>query len=207
MELSPDEQEEKKAVVAVLSCIIDRLVKTNNDFPDWQNVSKFHASKPPTISIFDYFERIRKYASCSPESFILALIYIDRLIQINNFALTTLNVHRVIISSVLIAAKFFDDHFYNNEYFARVGGVPCSEINSLEVEFLFKINFSLHVTSELYLKYFSELNQHSRNGTCASCRNITFPSIPKLIDRRLTISQFSDDNGDDNDEENDDTSC
>ena len=79
------------------------------------------------ISFTDF--RIHKYASCSNECFILALIYIDRLIQRNNFLLTELNVHRVVITAVLLAAKFFDDAYYNNAYYAKVGGVLVSEMN------------------------------------------------------------------------------
>lgn len=50
----------------------------------------------------------------------------------------------------MLAAKFFDDQYFNNAYYAKVGGVPCHEINSLEVEFLFMINFSLFVTTGEY---------------------------------------------------------
>jgi Cyclin len=53
---------------------------------------------PPEISVADYLERIRRYASCSNECFVLSLVYIDRLILHNNFALTTYNVHRVVIT-------------------------------------------------------------------------------------------------------------
>jgi hypothetical protein len=67
-------------------------------------------------------------------------------LQRNNFLLTDLNVHRVVITSIMLAAKFFDDQYFNNAYYAKVGGVPPTEMNSLEVEFLFRINFSLHVT-------------------------------------------------------------
>ena len=101
--------------------------------------------------------RIHKYASCSTECFILALIYIDRLIQRSNFLLTELNVHRAVITAVLLAAKFFDDAYYNNAYYAKVGGVLVSEMNGLEVDFLFRINFSLHVTPDIFEKYRSEL--------------------------------------------------
>lgn len=100
---------------------------------------------------------IHKYASCSNECFVLALIYIDRLIQRNNFLLTELNVHRVVITSVLLAAKFFDDAYYNNAYYAKVGGVLTSEMNGLEVDFLFRINFSLYVNSDVFEKYRVEL--------------------------------------------------
>jgi len=105
--------------------------------------------------------RVHKYASCSNECFILALIYIDRLIQRNNFLLTELNVHRVVITAILLAAKFFDDAYYNNAYYAKVGGVLVSEMNGLEVDFLFRINFSLHVTPEVFEKYRAELLSHS----------------------------------------------
>jgi len=81
--------------------------------------------------------------------------------QRNNFILTHLNAHRVIISAILVAAKFFDDAYYNNAYYAKVGGVTVSELNSLEVEFLFRINFSLRVSPELYRKYHEELLSHA----------------------------------------------
>jgi Cyclin len=105
--------------------------------------------------------RIHKYASCSNECFILALIYIDRLIQRNNMLLSELNVHRVVVTAVLLAAKFFDDAYYNNAYYAKVGGVLVSELNGLEVDFLFRINFSLHVPPEEFEKYRCELMSRS----------------------------------------------
>jgi len=70
-------------------------------------------------------------------------------------------VHRVAITSILLAAKFFDDAYYNNSYYAKVGGVLVSEMNRLEVEFLFRINFSLHVSPDLYNKYHAELSAYA----------------------------------------------
>ncbi|RYG53553.1 hypothetical protein EON66_08370, partial [archaeon] len=100
----------------------------------------------------------------SPECFVLALVYIDRLIQRNSLLLNSLNVHRIIITAVMLAAKFFDDQYYNNAYYAKVGGVPTSEVNSLELEFLFCINFTLHVPTDVYEKYYSELANHMGVG-------------------------------------------
>lgn len=68
--------------------------------------------------------------------------------------------HRVVITAVLLAAKFFDDAYYNNAYYAKVGGVLVSEINGLEVDLLFRINFSLHVTPDEFDKYRWELLSH-----------------------------------------------
>lgn len=161
MDKNPKEASEGKAVVEVLASVLVRLVSSNAHVPSDANVTKFHALKAPAISVHQYLERIHKYASCSTECFILALIYIDRLIQRNNFILSDLNVHRVCITAILLAAKFFDDAYYNNAYYAKVGGVLVSEMNSLEVEFLFRINFSLHVSPEVFHKYQCELISHA----------------------------------------------
>ncbi len=160
-------------------------------------MTKFHALRPPTISIRDYLDRcvplaprpplralapwrfcfviffttapappcsINKYSGCSPEVFVLALVYIDRLISTNGLALTSLNVHRIVITAVMLAAKYFDDQYYNNAYYARVGGVPCNEVNTLELEMLFCCSFSLHVSTELFEKYFLELAGHCHSA-------------------------------------------
>lgn len=164
--------DEGTALVHVLSCVLSRLVAANDKKAatgPGMGVTKFHALRPPSIGIRDYLERILKYASCSNECFVLALVYIDRLIQRNSFVLSSLNVHRIIITSVMLAAKFFDDQYFNNAYYGKVGGVPCAEINSLELEFLFSVNFALHVAPEVYTKYEGELKNHMMSNVPCDC--------------------------------------
>lgn len=60
----------------------------------------------------------------------------------------------------MLAAKFFDDYFYNNAFYAKLGGVAPMEMNSLELEFLQLLNFSLFVSPEVYLKYHAELRNY-----------------------------------------------
>lgn len=163
------DQERGKSITRVLAAVLGKLVATNDSQEQNQQagynsagVTKFHALRAPSISIQDYLDRIFKYASCSCECFVLALIYIDRVIQRQNFVINSLNVHRIIITSVMLSAKFFDDHYFKNAFYAKVGGVPCSEINVLEVEFLFLINFSLHVSPDNYSRYYNELCNHAR---------------------------------------------
>jgi len=150
-----------KTVVNVLANVLQKLVAANDKTSKSNQVTKFHALRPPSISVQDYLDRIRKYASCSAECFVLALVYIDRLIQHAGLVVSSLNIHRVVITSVMLAAKYFDDHYYNNAYYAKIGGVPCTEMNSLELEFLFLINFTLYVQPESYTKYHQELCSHA----------------------------------------------
>ena len=123
-----------------------------------------HLSSP-----FHLIPRIHKYANCSIECLILSLIYIDRLIQSGTIPVNSLTIHRVIITSVMLAIKFFDDAFFNNSFYARIGGIPTEELNSLELEFLKAINFSLLVTNDDYQKYYNELCMHANNGLCPYC--------------------------------------
>jgi len=190
MEPTPEEAAEGSILVKVLAAVLERLVNSNTSTArsDPGQVTKFHALKPPGIGVEAYLDRVHKYASCSNECFILALIYIDRLIERNNFLLTELNVHRVVITAILLAAKFFDDAYYNNAYYAKVGGVLVSELNGLEVDFLFRINFSLHVSPEVFEKYKAELVAHSINSGLIAAHLASsvatsqqLPNIPEII--------------------------
>jgi hypothetical protein len=84
MESTPTELAEGAAVIKVLAAVLERLVSANGKIAEMDPgvITRFHALKPPSISVLSYLQRIHKYASCSTECFILALIYIDRLIQV-----------------------------------------------------------------------------------------------------------------------------
>jgi hypothetical protein len=112
------------------------------------------------------------------------------LIQRNNFLLTELNVHRVVITAILLAAKFFDDAYYNNAYYAKVGGVLVSEMNGLEVDYLFRINFSLHVQCEEFEKYKAELVAHSIHSGLTTLTTVTVP-LPQIAEVEPTMHSQS----------------
>ena len=177
-------QDQGRSIARVLSTVLGKLVVANDTRAQQTGeappITKFHALRAPSISIYDYVERIFKYAACSSECFVLALIYVDRIIQRQGFVINSLNVHRVVITSIMLAAKFFDDHYFKNGFYAKVGGVPCNEMNSLEVEFLFLLNFSLHVPPETYKKYYVELCNHAQ----------TLPSVEKCEFSRLFFFSF-----------------
>jgi len=148
-------KERRTKIVDVLSDVLSRLCERNDclvmiDTP----VTRFHALRAPQITIKFYLERIAKYSNCSEECFILALIYIDRLIQKNGtFLVNSLNVHRLLITSIMVGVKFFDDQYFNNAFYGKLGGISCKEINLLETEFLFLINFNVHVETDVYNTY------------------------------------------------------
>jgi len=213
---SAPKEHRSSSLVPVLACVLNQLCVSNDKhaFSPKESTSKFHAMRIPYITLKEYLERIAKYSGCSSESLVLALVYIDRIIQgSQNFIVNSYSIHRLLITSVMLAAKFFDDQYYNNAYYAKVGGVSYSEMNALEVEFLFMLNFDLFVTTETYKQYYEELWSHA-NSTHARLCGCNKAKVPLLILPRFdeirptpqTIFDSSDDNDDQCDLDNIDNS-
>ena len=80
-----------------------------------------------------------------------AMLLIDRLMRMrshNGFHLCKSNVHRVLLSVLLLSAKLLDDETYNNEWWASVGGVTNAHLNELEWYTLSSMDFRLSVTAD-----------------------------------------------------------
>ncbi|KAL5794024.1 hypothetical protein ACOSP7_002618 [Xanthoceras sorbifolium] len=52
----------------------------------------------------------------------------------------------------MVASKMMDDVHYNNAFYARVGGVSNAELNKLELEVLFLLDFGT-VSSRLSILF------------------------------------------------------
>lgn len=65
--------------------------------------------------------------------------------------------------------------FFNNAYYAKVGGVSTSELNRLEMKFLFSIDFRLHVSIDTFQRHCLLLEKEASEGlqielSIQSCR-------------------------------------
>lgn len=54
---------------------------------------------------------------------------------------------------MIIAIKYNEDDYFDNNFYAKVGGVSRKEIDKLEYEFLSLIDFNLYVSEEVFDKY------------------------------------------------------
>merc|ERR1719409_1682983 len=94
----------------------------------------FHATTVPDVSVEDYLARIAKYSHASSYTMVLALIYASRICNnsANEMEIHPRSIHRLLLSTTLVAAKFHDDAFASNAWYSKVGGVVMEEINRLE---------------------------------------------------------------------------
>ncbi|CAD5335555.1 unnamed protein product [Arabidopsis thaliana] len=142
------------SVLTAMSYLLQRVSETNDNLSQKHRPSSFTGVTKPSISIRSYLERIFEYANCSYSCYIVAYIYLDRFVKKQPFLpINSFNVHRLIITSVLVSAKFMDDLSYNNGYYAKVGGISREEMNMLELDFLFGIGFELNVTVSTFNNY------------------------------------------------------
>lgn len=123
----------------------------------------FHSMYEPQLSVAQYVDRVGRYARCTQECFIVALILLDRYQTRTRNHISVLNAHRLIITSLLVAAKSRDDVFQSNEYYNRLGGLPESEINHLERCFLTDIDFMTYIPYKEYNWYLFQLSKIAPN--------------------------------------------
>ncbi|XP_028798940.1 cyclin-U2-1-like [Neltuma alba] len=125
----------------------------------------FDCREIPDMTIQSYLERIFRYTRAGPSVYVVAYVYIDRFCHNNpGFRINARNVHRLLITTIMIASKYVEDMNYRNSYFARVGGLTTKELNNLELEFLFLMGFKLHVNVSVFESYCCHLEREVSIG-------------------------------------------
>jgi len=143
----PKKVEEKQDYhLWILSAILNSMVAHGDTFPATFREFRSPNGRKPPISIKSYVARLLQYAPCNRECFLMALIYMDRLIIRRGIMMNSMNVHRLFLISVMMASKFCDDQPCDNVYFATVGGVSVEELNVMELDFLTMIEFHINVS-------------------------------------------------------------
>lgn len=125
----------------------DKAPYRSEKYPDGSS-SIFFSLKKPCINLREYVARLVRYLDVSKSVFTVALIYLDRSRREDDLlCLTEMNVHRLLTTALMIAAKYLEDESHRNSTISRIGGVPSTaEMNMLEVQFLrrLKWNCSVH---------------------------------------------------------------
>ena len=143
------------SIISNLELIIEENKKLNN----YQKIIKsqrkliFSSLKYSKISLSQYIKRINKYTEMGESTFIIALIYIDRICELSNIILTPFNIHRLICTSVIIAIKYNEDIIYENSFYADIFGIDSEELILLELKFLELINFNLFIHTKQFNQY------------------------------------------------------
>ncbi|KAI7862671.1 cyclin-domain-containing protein [Spinellus fusiger] len=147
----------------MLADMLNRLIAHNDLIPLTPNtLTRFHSRTSPNITLSDYLCRIVKYTSVEKSCLLILLIYIDRMCDTHpHFTISSLTVHRFLITAVMVSSKALCDSYCTNSHYAKVGGVSTQELNALELEFLSLIDWRLSSSGVVLQQYYANLvRQH-----------------------------------------------
>lgn len=152
-----------KDLVVLISNMLMELVRFNDDIPLKDGrLTRFHSRAPPGISVKDYLQRLATHATLSPPILLSMVYYIDRLCALYPaFTISSLTVHRFLITSATVASKGLSDSFWTNNTYARVGGVSLKELALLELEFLWRVEWRIVPKPEVLVDYYRSLVERS----------------------------------------------
>lgn len=159
MNLEKSRRNDDDLLPTIAIVIIDLLV-VNKNYGGKDNYFHQTAAMPRSSEILAFLSKIKKYAKCSEACFVVGLIYVDRIVNTHDFVLTPHNVYLTYLTAVMLAAKFHEDIFYNNAFFAQLGERTLKEINAAEIELISLLQFSMVVRGNLYDKYHQELCEY-----------------------------------------------
>ena len=128
-----------------------------------QRDMSFTSYKKPSLSIKDYLFRIQNYTEAEDNTIIIALMYIDRLSDISSILLTPFNVHRILFVSILLAIKYNEDICFGFDFYAKIAGMPISDLKKMERDFVYLIKFKLFIDKEEFENYKSYIDEIEYN--------------------------------------------
>lgn len=142
----------------------------------------FHNQTKPNISLLSYISRFYHDYSEQPNPIefeilcLCARIYILKLASMSDVPIIhKLSIHRLFATAFVIAQKYYLDSYYDNKHFAKVAGLKVTELNQLELEFCFNIDFKLEISTEEYDSQVKNLNSKLKfklnffSEICAKC--------------------------------------
>ncbi|KAJ2777791.1 cyclin-like protein interacting with PHO85, partial [Coemansia interrupta] len=88
------------------------------------SLTLFHARSVPTIELETYMTRILKYCPCQNEVFIGLIVYMQTVLdrcarRRMPFVIDPYSIHRLIITIITVASKWFSDVFFTNSRYAK----------------------------------------------------------------------------------------
>jgi hypothetical protein len=99
-----------------------------------------------------------KHVALTPPLLLSIVYYLDLLCTLYPaFTVTSLTIHRYLITAATVAAKGLSDSYWNNSTYARVGGIKVAELSLLELEFLYRVDWKILPNPEVLVNYYHGL--------------------------------------------------
>jgi Cyclin len=109
--------------------------------PDPKTRSPFNTAPLTDEGLRAGVDHLVKYAPCSSECFVFALIYLNRLDTLHPKFVNVVSVGQIFFVAVMLASKYYDDTCFDNESYSRILMIKRAKLKRLELELLDKMSF------------------------------------------------------------------
>jgi hypothetical protein len=143
-------------------------------------------SNPEHRQIYRFVRTLFNAAQLTAECAIIALVYLERLLTYAEMDIMSTNWRRMVLGSVLLASKVWDDQaVWNVDYCHILKDISVEDMNELERQCLELLQFNINVPSSVYAKYYFDLR------TLAEANDLTLPPEPLSKDRAMRLEAMS----------------
>ncbi|CAD8204165.1 unnamed protein product [Paramecium pentaurelia] len=141
---------------------------------------------PTAEVVSNYCKNIIITSKMEKEVTILCLVYIERLLTQANISLEPQTWRRVVLISLIIASKIWDDESFENDNFAKVfPQYRTKDINEMERIFLILLDYRLQVYPAEYAKYYFILRMYTES------KKKSFPLRPLDLNTIMKLQRQS----------------
>ncbi|KAJ2716915.1 cyclin-like protein interacting with PHO85 [Coemansia spiralis] len=112
--------------IAHVAKVLDAVAAGNHQAqgPLGDDITPFHSRAVPGISVHEYLERVAKFVYLENDTLLAVLVYLDRVVRAQRhrpaLVPSPFNIHRLVITAIVIAHKFSSDVFFNNARYSKV---------------------------------------------------------------------------------------
>ena len=156
---NPEEKNINEIFLKKFNLTLETVIDANKELSNYEDIlnkqknMSFTLKYKPSITLIQYLERIMHYTEAEESTFIIALIYIDRIGKISNVILSPFNVHKLIFASVLLAIKYNEDTIFDFKYYSLISGMSINELQQLEIDFIILLKFKLYINKNEFNNY------------------------------------------------------
>lgn len=166
----------------VLDIFDEKLHPLSKDIVSFDN----HLYPPDMRLIYKFIKTLFHAAQLTSECAIIALIYLERLLNYAEIDLTPRNWKRILLGSILLSSKVWDDQaVWNVDYCHILKDLVVDDVNEMERNFLELLQFNINVPSSTYAKYYFDLR------TLAEGNDICFPLEPLNKEKAIQLEAMS----------------
>lgn len=137
-----------RSALAELNPAIMKVGPLSVDQDDPVSVFFISSEAASSVALGRYIKRILSMMTCSKSAFVLATVYLARLVDV--MEMSESSIHRLYATAVMLAMKWVQDHVHTHKDFAKVAQVSSEDLQNTEARMLGFLDFRLHVDQDFY---------------------------------------------------------